>query len=106
MEVREDEVYAVRVNNDNNSDNDNDYKNDNGNDSDNENVNNHNDNDNDNDNEKTSTNEIIDNVMKKEIVDEYGNRISKNELKRRLKAERYVRIKKVLITSLYIILLY
>jgi hypothetical protein len=35
------------------------------------------------------------NDKKKQIVDENGNQISKNEFKRRLKAERYVQIKKV-----------
>ena len=63
-----------------------------------------NDNDIDNDNHanenciKTRKNDVVINsdVIKKVIVDENGNVISKNELKRRLKAERYVQIKKVL----------
>lgn len=63
-----------------------------------------NDHDIDNDNHanenciKTSENDVVINsdVIKKVIVDENGNVISKNELKRRLKAERYVQIKKVL----------
>ena len=51
----------------------------------------------DNDIILNNTNDLINNnvVIKKEIIDEYGNIISKNELKRRLKAERYVQIKKV-----------
>lgn len=52
--------------------------------------------DNDNVIDDTVVNDDDSNDKKKKLlVDENGNQISKNELKRRLKAERYVQIKKV-----------
>ena len=46
-------------------------------------------------NDTTVDNNNTNGIKRKLILDENGNAISKNELKRRLKAERYVQIKKV-----------
>ena len=58
----------------------------------------------DNDNDNTNDNDDDDNnnkQIKKIILDENGNPISKNEYKRRLKAEKYIKIKKVFYSIIY-----
>jgi hypothetical protein len=69
-------------------------------------VDNNDNNDTNVDHNDNNTNDSINDKKRKLILDENGNVISKNELKRRLKAERYVQIKKVLQSFLQYYLYY